>query len=115
MRRRWKYGLLMVILKGRREETDGERNQLGKRLKVRGRVKCRGNEKEGEWKLTKTERLTFRGAKQKYFNLLCNGVDIKENLEEQQNVAIIVPMLSRVYSGTLNIQLGSFGRYIASP
>lgn len=42
-------------------------------------------------------------------------VAIKENLEEQQNVAIIVLMLSRVYSGTLNIQLRPFGRYIASP
>lgn len=40
-------------------------------------------------------------------------VHMKESLKEQRNAAIVVPMLSRVYTGTLNIQLGPFKRYIA--
>lgn len=39
-------------------------------------------------------------------------VDIKENMEEQQN-AVIAQKLSREYTGTLNIQLGSFRQGIA--
>ena len=48
-----------------------------------------------------------------FFFFFMQRVDMKENLEERQKCCIHFPPLSRVSTGTLNIQLRPFRRYIA--
>ena len=106
---------MWCYIKGRNRGDGWRKKSVGKRLKVRARVECRRNENKGGGEFTKTGEHSQRRSNLQFFFFFffMQRVDMKENLEERQKCCIHFPPLSRVSTGTLNIQLRPFRRYIA--